>query len=101
MLDYSWYQLAANGASLDELNADHSELLGHKPDEGSDINHDLEELRRLTGGCNKSKQTNSPSATNNTSLSPVLLQGTPFIVYSLQDYEILEDLYSIKMQNKY
>lgn len=103
-LDYNWYQLTANGASLDELNNDQCALLGQSTrlsvEDGDNEDDDLEELRRLTAGSGKSKGASSShhNSSNNTSLSPVLLHGTPYIVYSLQDYEILEDLYAIKMQ---
>ena len=100
LLDYNWYQLMANGASIDELNQDQNELLGSTRNQ-SEIDDDLEELRKLTGkssGSNDEKKDNENSSSSS-QLSPVLLQGTPYIVYSLQDYEILEDLFVIKMHN--
>lgn len=104
MLDYNWYQLAANGATLDDLDHTQHEFLSINPKKqeqnaasSNPIDEDLEELRKLTSGLNKSanKSKTASSPSGNSSLSPVLLHGTPYIVYSLQDYEILEDLFAI------
>jgi hypothetical protein len=91
-LDYNWYQLAVNGASLDELNRDQTGFLGQSNVNGDD-SKDVESSGGGGGGSTtKAKSSNS---------SPVALQsyGTPYIVYSLHDFEILEDLYSIKLQS--
>jgi hypothetical protein len=122
LLDYNWYQLTANGASLDELDQEQNDLLfkfhshnlqseletmeensfmSAKSKEEREIEEELKLLQRLTGKQQKANDsTTTPSSIKNSScISPVNLQGTPYVVYSLQDYEILEDLFAIKMHS--
>ena len=60
----------------------------------------------MVENCNENRQPTSLSTIykqvkhkKNKITTPKILTGTPYIVYSLQDYEILEDLSIIKMND--
>ena len=109
LLDYHFYQLSNNGfiENQNEENslvgkieiADESkrrptdELLSAK---SSSLKEELAKTKR-----NSSRKSTGKSPVNNncSNLSPVVLPGAPFIVYSLQDYDILEDWSIIKMHS--
>ncbi|CAF0852422.1 unnamed protein product [Brachionus calyciflorus] len=58
--------------------------------------HSPEEPTKKTKKSKKSPKTTHNNS-NRSSSSPVVFHGSPFIVYSLQDYDILEDWSIIKM----
>ncbi len=114
LVDYNYYQLSNNGY-IENESEDVNNLLNKfenheksSPVEGSNIvqpiiNGMKEEpikSKRING---KKTTVKSPTAiiTNNncSNLSPCVLPGAPFIVYSLQDYDILEDWSIIKMHS--
>lgn len=114
-LDYGIYQLSGNSGNSnnDESNGENSQ----SPDvETNATDESLRKSKRTNststnanGKKTNASKTNAQSTNNNdaslspvnlttnTLVAPLLLQGTPFIVYSLQDYDILEDLSIIKM----
>lgn len=57
----------------------------------------LEDLAKKSQKSKKSPKSNQNNNANKNSTSPINFHGSPFIVYSLQDYDILEDWSIIKM----
>lgn len=75
LLDYHWYQMAANGLGINDL------IEKSEPVES-------DEKRPKVVGSTAAVAASSTSQHN---------PNEPFVVYSLTDYEIMEDLCAIKM----
>ena len=113
LLDYHLYQLNQNGFIENEENTD---TTGNEqcddenecPTESKSVTNadpDVvvkEEPGKFAKRNSNNTTPNSKSKANTkspTSFSPVIFQGAPIIVYSLQEYDILEDWSIIKMHS--
>ena len=108
LLDYNYYQLNNTGYIENEYEDANNLLNNEKPNPVDSTQPTLTNIKdepvkskRING---KKTTTRSPTTIINNNnccanLSPCVLPGAPFIVYSLQDYDILEDWSIIKMHS--
>lgn len=114
LLDYNLFQLESNASTKDskndeeeifletDVNFNNSEktssiLSPNSVSESINDNLTLEDLTKKSKKSKKSPKSNHISNSNKNDTSPMTFHGSPFIVYSLQDYDILEDWSIIKM----
>jgi hypothetical protein len=107
-LNYSIYQLdMATAAAQEEDPAESDMALAAKEEEEEGGDEQLRKSKR-TNGNEKSKQSkgsgNSGSTTSveagvTNMVTPLLLHGTPYVVYSMNDYDIMEDWSIIQMHS--
>ncbi len=108
LLDYNYYQLNNTGYIENECEDANNLLNNERPNPVDSTQPTLTSIKdepikskRING---KKTTTRSPTTIINNNnccanLSPCALPGAPFIVYSLQDYDILEDWSIIKMHS--
>jgi len=109
MLEYSLFKLNQNGSMEDEDGQQNIDSINNNNENDESNNHDksLEEDLNMSSNSKKklnssfNKKTSNKKSPNSkySNISPVLMPGAPFIVYSLNDYDILEDWSIIKMHN--
>ena len=83
LLEYNWYQMTVNGAMLNTI------CCSANNDFVNDENLQPNQVFN-----------NSKINCNDSHMTPGMLIGTPYIVHSLHDHDILEDLFEIKKFKK-
>jgi hypothetical protein len=103
LLDYNLFKLNQNGCfddgnillhELTGLNNNENDVIENENINNNDFGEETQQQEEIPSKKSK-KCTKKSSPVSN----PVIMPGAPFIVYSLQDYDILEDWSIIKMHN--
>jgi hypothetical protein len=105
LLDYNLYKLNHTGCINDgdivlhDLSTLDNDSIGIEEDKDYEkVNGANQDYTSKKFVEEKQKPMNNDNKSSDT-LQPVILPGAPFIVYTLQDYDILEDWSIIKMHN--
>jgi hypothetical protein len=104
LLDYNLFKINQNGC-FDDGDILLHELTGldnhqNEDNDNENINNnDFEEETQQQEEIPSKKSKKCSKKTTSPASNPVIMPGAPYIVYSLQDYDILEDWSIIKMHN--